>query len=472
MEPPGSRFVLRSNALSSVRPAISGTKTWGPMGDAIKRIELRRTAAGAAGFAFALTLACGAAAQDSTAGDADLAPVPQIEPGELPGIHPFFALRTSIIPGGAYLDKPKQGSLMLESPSGQQFAAIAAGFDWGRYWGFEFNIDRFESDISSPQYGKLADYDVWTGMANLRLRYPIPELRLQPYAILGAGMSLAESNDRNVLNAGIPFGSSLSTSPVVGIGAGVDFFMADNVALGFEVKHRAFAHSTVQLEGGNERLNLDSTTFSLGLRMYLDDGPGVVAPPAVPAKAADSDAPRGYLALRTGAAFVPDGSTDIGVSAQNGGTWLGSFAVGANFNRYLGLEFAADYTPGSELTASPYGDIAKYAYWTMLVQGRIRYPLMDGRVSPYLLLGGGIGMAEVNKRQISVSQYPLQGGTDTVPVGAVGVGFDYFIAENMAVGLEGKHIIPFRPEINVGGQTSKVELDPVYVTVGVRLFFP
>lgn len=405
-----------------------------------------------------LSLAPAAHAQDAT--------------GELPGIHPFFALRTSIVPGGAFMDKSSQGSLTLESPSGQQFAAIAAGFDWGRYWGFEFNIDRFESDISSPLYGKLADYDIWTGMANLRLRYPIPELRLQPYAILGAGLSLAESNDRNVLNAGIPFGSSLSTSPVVGIGAGVDYFLASNVAFGLEVKHRAFARSTVQFQGGNEQLNLDSTTFSLGLRMYLDGGPGVAAEP-VPAKpAADSDELRGYLALRTGAGFVPDGSTDIGVSAQNWSTWLGSFALGANFNKYLGLEFAADYTPGADLTAAPYGDVAKYAYWTMLVQGRFRYPVFNDRLSPYLLLGGGIGMAEVNKRKISVAQYPLQGGTDTVPVGAVGAGFDYFIAHNMSVGLEAKHIVPFRPEITVGNQTSKVDLDPVYLTVGVRLYFP
>jgi opacity protein-like surface antigen len=391
---------------------------------------------------------------------------------ELPGIHPFFALRTSIIPGGVIMDKPNQGSLTVESPSGQQFASISAGADWGRYWGFEFNIDRFESDIGSPQYGKLADYDIWTGMANMRFRYPIPELRLQPYAILGAGISLAETNDRNVLNAGIPFGSSLSTSPVVGIGAGVEYFLADNVAFGLEVKHRAFARSTVQFQGGNERLNLDSTAFSLGLRMYLDGGPGVVDPPVPTPKAADSDEMRGYLALRTGAGFVPDGSTDIGVSAQNSGTWLGSFAVGANFNKYWGLEFAADYTPGSDLEAAPYGAVAKYAYWTMLGQARLRYPVMNDRLSPYVLLGGGIGMAEVNKRKISVSQYPLSGGTSTVPVGAVGAGFDYFIAENMSVGLEAKHIVPFRPEISVNGQTSKVDLDPVYLTVGVRLYFP
>lgn len=403
---------------------------------------------------------------------ASVSPAAHAQDAELPGLHPFFTLRTSIIPGGAVMDKPNQGSITLESPSGQQVASISAGFDWGRYWGFEFNIDRFESDIGSPSVGKLADYDIWTGMANLRLRYPIPELRLQPYAILGAGMSLAESNDRNVLNAGIPFGSSLSTSPVLGIGAGLDLFLANNVAFGLEVKHRALARSTVQFQGGEQRLNLDSTTFTLGLRMYLDDGPGVAEPPSPAKPAADSDELRGYLALRTGAGFVPDGSTDIGVSAQNGGTWLGSFALGANFNKYLGLEFAGDYTPGSELTASPYGNIAKYAYWTMLVQGRFRYPVFNDRLSPYLLLGGGIGMAEVNKRQTPVSQYPLQGGTDTVPVGAVGAGFDYFIAHNMSVGLEAKHIIPFRPEITVGSQTSKVELDPVYVTVGVRLYFP
>ncbi|MFO0996602.1 MAG: outer membrane beta-barrel protein [Alphaproteobacteria bacterium] len=395
------------------------------------------------------------------------------DPPELPGLHPFFALRTSLAQGGVILDKPKSTSTInLESPSGQQFIGATVGADWGRYWGGELSLDTFESDIKSPTFGKLSDYNIWTAMANARFRYPIPSYRLQPYAVVGIGTTIAEANDRNVLNSNLQFNGPLDTSFVAGVGVGLEYFLAENIALGVEVKHRFLTHSHVQFQGTSERLNLDSTAFSVGLRMYLDDGPGATAPTWLPTKAADSDEFRGYLALRSGGGFVPDGSTDVGVSAQSSGVWLGSFALGANFNRYWGAEFAADFAPGTELKAAPFGKVAKYTYWTLLGQMRARYPMWNDRVSPYLLLGGGIGAAEVNKRRVSFQDFPLNGGTTTSPVAAVGAGFDYFIARNLAVGIEAKHIVPFRPEITVAGQTSKVHLDPVFLTAGVRVLFP
>lgn len=415
-------------------------------------------------FAIALSPATGVEAQERT-------DIP--DPPELPGLHPFFSLRTSLAQGGVILDKPKASSnLNLESPSGQQLAGFSAGADWGRYWGAEFSLDTFESDIRSPNFGKISEYNIWTAMANARFRYPIPAYRLQPYAVVGAGLTFAEANDRNVLNSNLQFNGPLDSSFVAGVGVGLEYFLAENIALGIEVKHRFLTHANVQFLGTTETFNLDSTAFYAGLRMYLDDGPGATAPTRPPTKPADSDELRGYFVFRTGGAFVPNGDTDVGVSAQSSGVWLGSFAAGLNFDRYWGAEVAADYAPGTELTAPPFGKVAKYSYWTMLAQMRLRYPMLNDCVSPYVLLGGGIGMAEVNKRRIPVQDFPLSGGMSTSPVGAVGIGFDYFLTHNIAVGIEAKHIVPFRPEIKVAGQTSKVELDPVFLTAGVRLLFP
>lgn len=412
----------------------------------------------------ALAVSPGAGAQERTG-------IPN--PPERPGVHPYFALRSSLAQGGTIFNHPKSGSdLELESPSGQQSAGINAGADWGRYWGAEFSLDTVGTDIRSPGVGKIAEYSIWTAMVNARFRYPIPEYRLQPYAVVGVGMGVAEANDRNVLNSNIEFDGPLRSSFVAGVGIGLEYFLAENIALGAEVKQRLFQKTEATFAGAKHDLNLNSTAFTVGLRMYLDDGPGATAPTWLPTKPADTDEFRGYLALRSGGAFVPDGSSDVGVTAKSSGTIYGGFSAGFNFNKYWGAELAGDFNTATKLEAPPYGKLAKYSFWTMLAQARLRYPVWNDRLSPYLIAGGGIGTAEVHDRRVPIGAFPLNGGRSSTPVGAFGTGFDYFIARNISVGLEAKHIVPFRPEITVGGQASKVQLDPVFLSAGVRVYFP
>lgn len=74
---------------------------------------------------------------------------------------------------------------------------------------------------------------------------------------------------------------------------------------------------------------------------------------------------------RHGDLTLPGGGTSVGLSAQNGGTWLGPFAAGANLDRYLGLGVRGRLHARGHLTNETYGDIAQHAYWAMRVQGRL-----------------------------------------------------------------------------------------------------
>src|SRR5688572_32916311 len=64
-------------------------------------------------------------------------------------------------------------------------------------------------------------------------------------------------------------------------------------------------------------------------------------------------------------------------------------SLGVNFNRYLGLELAGD---GWERNMRLGGrTIGEFAMYTGMLTLRARYPLLDGRLTPYALAGLGVG---------------------------------------------------------------------------------
>lgn len=147
-------------------------------------------------------------------------------------------------------------------------------------------------------------------------------------------------------------------------------------------------------------------------------------------------------------------------------------AIGINFNRYLGAEVAAEFTE-TELTSDQFGKIAEYSLWSTQALLRLRYPVLDDRLSPYLLLGGGIGFGELNDRVLPIiRELPVAGGRTTSMVASAGLGFDYFIADNIAIGIEARQTFLFEPEITVNHVQRSLSLDLVSVTAGLRVFFP
>src|SRR5512147_1862052 len=90
------------------------------------------------------------------------------------------------------------------------------------------------------------------------------------------------------------------------------------------------------------------------------------------ARAEDGDRLRPYLGLRF-MDTLPTGVHD-----------LYGFSLGVNLNRYLGVELAGDrYEVFPDI--SPYGTIGEYGVLALIPQLRLRYPVFQDRLVPYVL---------------------------------------------------------------------------------------
>ncbi|MGH8509024.1 MAG: outer membrane beta-barrel protein [Gammaproteobacteria bacterium] len=151
------------------------------------------------------------------------------------------------------------------------------------------------------------------------------------------------------------------------------------------------------------------------------------------------------------------------------------FAFGVDIGRYWGAELAVDYVETNvnarDLTAPGSSDrIGEYATWNVLAQGRWRYPLLNDRLVPYVVAGLGIGIGEFNDRSRAFHDFPFS-GADTSFIGALGGGIEYFIASNLALGIELKHVFGFETDVSLNGQGTSLDLEQTLISAGGRLFF-
>ena len=144
-------------------------------------------------------------------------------------------------------------------------------------------------------------------------------------------------------------------------------------------------------------------------------------------------------------------------------------SVGVNLNRYWGVELAGD---GFERRIRVNGAaLGEYALVPLVPQVRFRYPLLDGRLTPYVVGGVGVALTEFNDRKRPGFGVSVDTPTSTV-VGAVGAGLEYFLADNVAAGVEIKYLIAGSQTIRINGVPRSEDLDSLYSSVGLRLLFP
>ena len=188
---------------------------------------------------------------------------------------------------------------------------------------------------------------------------------------------------------------------------------------------------------------------------------------ASPVCAQDSGETRFYLGLRLGTQFSPDASVGDGLSASQFQDVHG-FSLGVNLGRYFGLEVAADQWEPNIRRAHAIGE---YGIGTVIPQVRVRYPLLDGRLTPYLLAGVGVAFSEFNDRKQDAFGRHVR-GRDVGVAGAVGAGIEYFVASNIAVGLETRAIVGSRHDFELDDRSRPVTIDAVLTSVSLRVFMP
>jgi opacity protein-like surface antigen len=352
------------------------------------------------------------------------------------------------------------------------------GVNLNRYVGFEVAVDVFEPTLSfadnSPLLPgrRLVEYSTLTVIPQIRLRYPLLGGRLTPYAIAGVGWGHTELTDRKPVGFGVTLKGDDDT--VVGtVGAGVEYFVANNIAVGVEAKYQFFGDLDLEAGplAGKARPNGLLTMASV--RVLWPEAQFPDRPPAAVAPARDSTGLRFYAQIRALAAVFPDRSLISGVEAGSVDNGWG-FTIGLNVNRYLSVEIAGEATETDvSFSEGPNkGKFGEYAFFTGIAQAKFRYPLLDGALVPYVLGGVGLSVSEFNDRTARVSEGQVQ-ANDAAVAGALGVGVDYFVANNIAVGAEAKYTISGGHDFDVRGVSSgKARPNPLFLGIGLRLLFP
>jgi opacity protein-like surface antigen len=145
---------------------------------------------------------------------------------------------------------------------------VAAGVDLGRYFGVELAAESYSHDLKLRGVGTIKEYAIYNVLPELRLRYPMLGGAFVPYGVAGVGGSYGETKDDK--GQGFRIVTHAKTIAVVGVlGAGLDSFIAHNIALGLETKYVYSRDHHITFADRRERLDLDAVVVSLGVRIYL-----------------------------------------------------------------------------------------------------------------------------------------------------------------------------------------------------------
>jgi outer membrane protein W len=368
-----------------------------------------------------------------------------------------------------YLSPDAVPDARLDSPSEEPHIGATLGADLGRNWSIEFAADYIKTNLVQASGTKAGDYAATTLLGQLRYQYPLRQGRLVPFLLAGGGFGIGAFSGREDFTFS---GGGTDTVPLGVVGVGAEYFVTDNIALGLEAKYYFDFHPEVRISGAQRELTLDAVGVTAGMRVYLDNlasGDSARREDLRPAR--DSDAMRGYLGLRGGVAFLTD--TDAVPEAafdDNSGPWA-SVSIGMNIDEHWGAEIALD-GGRTQLRSPTLGKITGYPIWTIAALGRFRYPVLNGKLSPYVVAGPGIGFGEVGDRDQPLSVTGFVGGQDNSPVAVFGFGIDYFIEHNVTFNFEVKRVAFFETHARINGRPETLTPEFVSLAAGIRVYLP
>ncbi len=340
------------------------------------------------------------------------------------------------------------------------------GVNFNRHFGVELAVDKLEVYLRNSQrkVGELKFYGI---VPQLRVRYPLLHDRLTPYVLAGPGLGVTELNDTSVATTWSS--GEVDTRLVTSVGGGGEYFLSDNIALGVEGKYFITGTGSFSAQGETHSTNLDTGILTAGFRFFYPQlHPGEIG------RAARAGRTRLYIGVRVGGAvnattqIYPGVKISPGVPGSGFSMCYGA-SIGADFGRYAGIEVSLDnYEP--KLALTDLGTVGEYALFPLLLQGRLRYPLQNGRLEPYLIGGVGAEKAEFNDSKAVVAGRGVS-GEDFSVVGSVGGGVQYFVTDNLAATFELKYILSDGHSFTVGNETmSAGNLDVLLFSVGLRAY--
>jgi opacity protein-like surface antigen len=342
----------------------------------------------------------------------------------------------------------------------EDHVGFSLGVNLGLHLGMELSADIYELKLRTPGIGQIGEYGVAAVAPQLRLRYPLLHRRLVPYVLAGAGVAFGEFNDRKSRAFGLPVDAN-ATVPIGVVGAGIEYFIADNLAVGLQARYIAAGDQTYEVQGSRHTQNISTPLITAGVRMFY--------PELHPKPLAESEASppvRLYFGVRMGGAVLTESDIFPGVGTTPEPPAYG----GINWGRYLGAELSLEGFE-TNLTLPGLGAIGEYAVYTVLPQLRLRYPLAKGALQPYVLGGVGVGYAEFNDRKRPRSIASISHDQQYSLAASVGAGLDYFFVRNIAAALESKFVTVRDQSIRINaGPTQHGDINAFLFSLGLRIF--
>jgi opacity protein-like surface antigen len=344
-------------------------------------------------------------------------------------------------------------------------AGAVAGLNVGKHLGFELALDSYEVKV-----GEVSEMSVLGLTPQVRLRYPFLDDRLTPYLIGGVGLAITQANDGR---APVEWRGGKNGVQYTGsLGGGAEYFIADNLALGLEGKYLFSGDIEYTSGGETNRLNVGSALVSLGFRLFYPE-----LHPTEAEEEARAATARFYLALRTGGALLVHLDPFPGVDTTPEQSIFGSnftqqfgVSAGANIGRYWSVELALDNYE-LRMSVPGLGGIGEYAVFPIVVEPRFRYPLMNGRLEPYVMGGVGAEYAQINDRSGAGNDIVVF-ARDLTVIGSVGTGLEYYLLSNVAVGGSAKYIISRDHTFEIQGSPQVTgNFDSFMLSLQIRVFF-
>jgi opacity protein-like surface antigen len=345
---------------------------------------------------------------------------------------------------------------------------LSLGVNLNRHLGLELAADFYEVRSDVAGVGVIGDLGTAAVMPLVRLRYPFLEDRLVPYLVGGFGLAVNQFNDRKIE---APVDLDGNVAPMGAVGGGIEYHVADNVAIGFEGKYLLAPDQTIRVNGVAHDQSLDTALLALSIRLLY---PQLDADHAAASGASGST--NLYFGVRAGLGRPVHRHVfgDVEADAEHasiGGTFdqLYGVVLGANVGRHLAVELPFE---GYEMNLHhpTFGFLGEYALYAIVPEARLRWPLLQDRLEPYLVGGVGLTYGEFNDQHRSPFNLGIDG--NDLGIGAtIGAGLEYFVVTNVAVGVEGRYLFARGHELQINdGPQVDGNLDSMMLTVGLRVF--
>ncbi len=348
--------------------------------------------------------------------------------------------------------------------------SFGVGANFNRYLGAELTLDFFEREYEYESLGDvIGEVSAWNPLPYFRFRYPMANDRLVPYVLAGVGPTFLQFNDRQKAAYGEEVDIE-GTTVSVGLGAGIEYFIGDNVTFGVEGKYIWMNPIDATVAGESTEVELSSAMFTFGLRVYWDEN----NPRPLLGDPEHRTPNRFYFGLRVGGHVMTDDEFSNGVSfspepsAKGSFSQTGSLAFGYDFGEHLGIELAADSIEPN-LDYEGYGAVSEYGMGAVMPYLRLRYPMQRGRWVPYLMAGAGIVYGESNDQKEDGAGLDID-AKGIYPAIAVGGGVEYFVARNFSINADARWLYSWDHEFDINGRQASGDFSTVMLNLGFRVY--